>query len=44
LPGARKEVRHLLPECERRLTGLRRDSELGKRRALVLTRVLEKYS
>jgi hypothetical protein len=44
LPSARKEVRHLLPECERRLTGLRRSTEIGKRRALVLSHVLEKHS
>jgi len=43
LPSARKEARLLLPECERRLPTLRGGSETGKRRALVLTRVLERH-
>jgi hypothetical protein len=36
-------VRYLRAECERRLTGPRRSTEVGKRRALVLGRVLEKH-
>ena len=44
LPNARKEARQHLRECERPLPGLRRSTETGKRRALVLERVLERHS
>jgi hypothetical protein len=43
LPNARKQARPVLAECERRLRNVRTSSEFGKRRALVLTRVLERH-
>ncbi|HET6333093.1 MAG TPA: hypothetical protein VFG30_07760 [Polyangiales bacterium] len=43
LPNARKEARHHLRECERQLASIRRGTETGKRRALVLTQLLERH-
>lgn len=43
LPNARKEARHHLRECERQLASIRRGTETGKRRAIVLTRLLERH-